>query len=340
MHATPRLQEPLPLRRPAGPSAEATRPLVVRLRNWVGDVVLSVPTLQRLERAGYRLTFVGKRWAADLLAGHGWRVHELEGTWRGRVAQLRALRDAAAPRVDAGARAALDALVFPYSFSSALEMRLAGLRAAGYAHEGRSLLLARSVARPALRHEMAVYWHLGSALLGATEAAPAWPLLQLAPSHVEQAAALRHRHAVRAGYVVVCPFAGGTFDKLDKAWPGFAGYAARGLPPLGRDVVICPGPGDEEALAARDYAGCVQLRGVGLGAYAALLRDAALVVANDTGPGHLAAAVGAPLVSVLGPTDAAQWGALGPRVRIVQGHGGWPESDAVHAAALALLAAG
>lgn len=339
MLASPRLTDSLPLRRP-GPGAGPARPLVVRLRNWVGDVVLSVPTLQRLERAGYRLTLVGKRWAADLLAGHGWRVHELEGSWRARVAQLRALRDAAVPGNDAGSGAPLDALVFPYSFSSALEMRLAGLRAVGYAHEGRGLLLAHSVARPALRHEMAVYWHLGSALLGAPAPAPAWPQLQLAPAHLEQAAALRRRHALRAGYVVICPFAGGTFDKLDKAWPGFADYAARVLPPLGRDVAICPGPGDEEALAARDYAGCVQLRGIGLGAYAALLRDAALVVANDTGPGHLAAAVGAPLVSVLGPTDAAQWGARGPRVHIVQGHGGWPSGDAVHAAALELLAAG
>jgi ADP-heptose:LPS heptosyltransferase len=86
-------------------------------------------------------------------------------------------------------------------------------------------------------------------------------------------------------------------------------------------VLICPGPGEEKPIAARDFPGCITLPGVGLGAYAALLRDAALVVANDTGPGHMAAAVGTPLVSVLGPTDPApparQGLVAGPEARLV-----------------------
>jgi heptosyltransferase-2 len=90
-------------------------------------------------------------------------------------------------------------------------------------------------------------------------------------------------------------------------------------------VLICPGPGEETAIALRDYGNCRVARGVGLGAYAVLLRDAALVIANDTGPGHMAAAVGAPLLSVLGPTDPARWGAIGPTVRFARGDaGGWP----------------
>ena len=51
------------------PSPE--RPLIVRLRNWVGDVTLGLPTLQRLADEGYALQLVGKGWARDLLAGHG-----------------------------------------------------------------------------------------------------------------------------------------------------------------------------------------------------------------------------------------------------------------------------
>ena len=44
--------------------------------------------------------------------------------------------------------------------------------------------------------------------------------------------------------------------------------------------------------------------GVDLGVFAALAERARLVIANDTGPGHLAAATGANTLSVLGPTDA------------------------------------
>ena len=316
------------------------RPLIVRLRNWVGDVTLSLPTLQRLHDAGYALQLVGKGWAGDLLAGQGWPVHRLAGSLRERVVQLRSLRHEAR-HVDPTLDQRLNAVAFPYSFSSALEMRLAGLRAIGYAHEGRSLLLGRSVPRPTARHELAIYWQLGSALLGANAALPDAVHLLLAPAHLEQAALLRKRLGLRPGYVVICPFAGGTFEKLDKSWPEFADFAARRLPSLGRDIVVCPGPDEEEeAVAARDYGSCIVARGVGLGGYAALLRDAGLVVSNDTGPGHVAAAVAAPLVSVLGPTDPARWRAWGPTVTLVRGAPLWPEADAVMAACRASLRAG
>ena len=56
-----------------------SRPLIVRLRNWVGDVTLGVPTLQRLADHGYALQLVGKGWARDLLAGQGFDRRFLEG---------------------------------------------------------------------------------------------------------------------------------------------------------------------------------------------------------------------------------------------------------------------
>ncbi|MFO1326049.1 MAG: glycosyltransferase family 9 protein [Rubrivivax sp.] len=314
------------------------RPLIVRLRNWVGDVVLGLPMLERLQREGHALQLVGKGWARDLLAGHGWPVHPLGRTLGERVRQLRTLRREALA-ADPGFAEGLQALVLPYSFSSALEMRLAGLRALGYRHEGRSLLLQRAVARSAQLHEMAIYWELGSALLRQPAALPDRIALRVSPRHDEQALALRRRLGLGDDYVLICPFAGGTFEKLDKCWPGFPRWAERSLPSLGRAVLICPGPGEEEAIAGRDYAGCRIARGVDLGTYAALLRDAALVVSNDTGPGHMAAAVGAPLLSVLGPTDPARWGAIGPTVHVLRGEGGtWPDETAVHDRARALLA--
>lgn len=314
----------------------ARRRLIVRLRNWIGDVVLGVPLLQRLDDAGFDLQLVGKGWAADLLAGHGWRVEPLAGDLPGRVAQLRRLREQAC-HDDPGFDRRLNALVLPYSFSSALHLRLAGLRAVGHGSEGRSLLLSKAVDRRHDVHEMAVYADLGSALLGHGAPLPDRVALRTTAAHDEQAAAVRRQLGLRPGYVVICPFAGGTFDKLDKSWPLFPQWVASQLPLLGRDVLICPGPGDEETVAARDFAGCALARGVRLGTYAALLRDAALVVANDTGPGHVAAAVGAPLLSVLGPTDAARWGALGPTVQHLQQPGGWPTVDSVQAHARSLL---
>ena len=113
---------------------------------------------------------------------------------------------------------------------------------------------------------------------------------------------------------------------------------ARRLSAGGLPLLLCPGPG-EEAEARRDFPSAVVLEQVPLGAYAALMQDAALVVANDTGPGHIAAAVGAPLVSILGLTDAARWAPWGRRVQVLQQPGGWPALDAVLAAARSALAA-
>ncbi|MDP1902174.1 MAG: glycosyltransferase family 9 protein [Rubrivivax sp.] len=312
------------------------RPLIVRLRNWVGDVTLAVPMLQRLADQGYALQLVGKGWARDLLAGHGWPVHALPKAMSDRVALLRRLK-AQAGAADPGFGGRMNALCLPDSFSSALEFRLAGLRALGHAYEGRSLLLARAHPRPRGMHELEVYWDLGSALLGVSAPVPATIGLRVSPAHEAQADALCRAHGIERECIVICPFAGGTWAKQDKTWPAFAEFAARELPAFGRSVVVCPGPGDEEAMAREHFPAARLLPGVNLGVYAALLQGAALMVANDTGPGHMAAALGTPLVSVLGPSDPALWRAWGPRVQLVRGAGTWPTVAAVAAAAAGAL---
>jgi heptosyltransferase-2 len=310
-------------------------PLLIRLRNWVGDVTLGIPLLQRLDAAGFGLRLVGRCWAADLLRGHGWPVEPLAGGLRARVGQWRALRRQALA-ADPGFDLRLNALCLPLSFSSALEMRLAGLRAVGYAHEGRSPLLARRLSQPAGGHELETYWRLGNALLGGAEPAPPQIGLQIADADAAAAQALLASHGVGDGFIVVCPFAGGTWVNQDKTWPGFAEFVARDLPSFGRRLLICPGPG-EEAIARERFPGALTLAGVPLGVYASLLQRAALVISNDTGPGHIAAAVGVPTLSVLGPSDPARWRPWGPTVHIAQSPAGWPDPAAVRTAVAGLI---
>ena len=313
-------------------------PLIVRLRNWVGDVTLCIPTLQRLADAGYDLQLIGKGWARDLLAGPGWPVHVLPKALPERIALLRRLKREALA-LDPGFGRRLNALCLPDSFSSALEFRAAGLRALGHAHEGRSPLLARTLARPRTLHALAVYWRFADALLEEVAPLPERILLRLAPEHLAQAQALRNAHGIAPNCILICPFAGGTWSQQEKTWPDFPAFAAQALPAFGRQVVICPGPG-EEAIARAQYASAILLQGVGLGAYAALLKDAALMIANDTGPGHIAAAVGTPLISVLGPSDPSLWRAWGPGVRLLQGAAGWPATGVVAQAVAEALGPG
>lgn len=49
------------------------------------------------------------------------------------------------------------------------------------------------------------------------------------------------------------------------------------------------------------------------------IRHASVLVANDSGPGHLGGMIGVKTVSIFGATDANVWRPLGPHVKVVQG---------------------
>ena len=303
-----------------------SRPLIVRLRNWVGDVVLGIPALRLLEEHGFTPHVVGKGWARSLLAGHGWSVAARPATLRARVAQLRALRRHCATE-DTGFERRDNALVLPTSFSAALEMRLAGLRAVGYGQEARGFLLARTEPITYGGHALVSYWELACRFLGIDREPPANIGLEVGVVEAECADRRLAEAGVGTGFIVVCPFAGGTFEHLDKTWPHFPAYTSK-LMQLGRPVVACPGPGESDIVRTQ-HAGVTMLDGLDLGTYAAVLRRAALLVSNDTGPAHMAAAVGTPVLSVLGPTKPEQWAPWGPHVKIVQGWPEWPSVERV-----------
>jgi heptosyltransferase-2 len=199
----------------------------------------------------------------------------------------------------------------------------------GHAWEGRSLLLGRAVPRQRGVHELQVYWQLGDALLGQAAPLPERIHLQPTAGQREQAQALRQAQGIEPDCIFICPFAGGTWNQQDKTWPGFADFVAQALPALGRSVVVCPGPGEEERIAREHFPGARLLPGVNLGVYTALLQDAGAMLSNDTGPGHLAAAAGTPLVSVMGPSDPSLWHPWGPGVQVLGGRGAWPDAAQV-----------
>jgi ADP-heptose:LPS heptosyltransferase len=133
-------------------------------------------------------------------------------------------------------------------------------------------------------------------------------------------AGLCERHALSPGrYAVVHPGA----TSPSRRWPAdrFAAVAdalaARGL-----RVVVTGVLAEREVTAAvTGSARClpIDLTGAtGLGAYALLLRHAALVVGSDTGTAHLAAAVGTPTVTVFLSGDPVRWAHPGPRHRVAR----------------------
>ncbi|MCO1599619.1 glycosyltransferase family 9 protein [Micromonospora sp. RHAY321] len=123
-----------------------------------------------------------------------------------------------------------------------------------------------------------------------------------------------------------------------KRWPAerFAALA-RALTDRGHRVLLT-GSADERMLAARvaEAAGlpptAVLAGRTDLGALAALVADARLVVSGDTGVAHLATAYGTPSVVLFGPVSPAHWGPPPdrPRHRVLwAGQVDWPRWDGV-----------
>ena len=312
------------------------RPLIARIRNFIGDVVLLIPALERLQHAGYDLHLVGKPWATSLLSAYGWPVTRYPKTFSERRATLKRVAEPLRA-LDPGFAARINAITFATSFSSALDMRAASLKPFGYAVEGRSLLLSKSVPIVYGEHALESYWRLTSYFLNDQAPSPSAVALRISAAAGQAAQTALAAADVQPGYIVLVPFAGGTFEKLDKKWPHFAALAAT-LASTGRDIVMAPGP--DEMDAARAICPTAKLLPkLELGPYAAVLRDAALTISNDTGPGHMAASVGGKLLSVLGPTKIEQWGPRGAHVTIVQRYPEWPSVEMVAERASSLLRA-
>ncbi|MBF6539712.1 glycosyltransferase family 9 protein [Nocardia farcinica] len=112
------------------------------------------------------------------------------------------------------------------------------------------------------------------------------------------------------GYVVVHP--GAAVPARRPSAERCRSYVAA-LTAAGHRVLVTGGPDERELTAAvaaglaPDLGGATDLAGL-----AAILRDAAVVVAPNTGPAHLAAAVGTPIVSLFAPVvPAIRWAPYG-----------------------------
>jgi ADP-heptose:LPS heptosyltransferase len=123
------------------------------------------------------------------------------------------------------------------------------------------------------------------------------------------------------GYAVLHPGA----SSPSRRWPvtSFA-VVARRLHAEGLPVVVTGSPGEVDLsreLARRSGAPVLDMCGrTDLPGLALLLRDAAVLVGNDTGTAHLAAAVGARSVTVFQPGDPRRWGYDGPSARALVPH--------------------
>jgi heptosyltransferase-2 len=289
---------------------------------------MALPALRLLAASGCAPALAGKAWADDLFAGHHWPFRAISGRLFHDIACIRALARAAGstPR----------GVLLPNSFSAALLFRAAGIRSAGLATDGRGWLLETSIPEPPRMHEVERFWRVAQGALAAWGVAPAFgdvPRdlgLELAAHQGEAADRLLAENKVPARFALLAPIATGLHHGRIKHWSQFAALVeplrARGIAPLAMP------PATESAASRAALPGATILPPASLGTYAALSLRAAVVVANDSGISHVAAAVGARQVTIFGVTEPDRTGPWNPRAVPVGRNGEWPAPAEVLAA--------
>lgn len=289
------------------------------LPNHLGDVVMATPALRALREAlpEAAITALVREELVGVLRGTPWvdrlQGHALYG-FRGPSQWLR--RATLARRSLRGADAVV---VLPNSVSSAFLAWCSGARRRiGYGRSGRSPLLTEAVP-PARRNGRfqpvameRYYLDLVRQLAGEAGDTPAFGdtrlELPLDPDSERACAGLLRQHGISPDEDLVCIAPGAAYGP-SKLWP-LAYYAevASSLLGEGARVALVHAPG-EQALAdeilARSAPGVVSLGGGGmtLSLLKSVVARAKLVICNDAGARHIAAAFSVPALVLMGPTS-------------------------------------
>ena len=289
--------------------------ILVRSTNWIGDAVMTTPTVRAIREnfPESEIVMLAHPWVSDVFRYSPWVdrliLYEKKGRHRGLLGMLRLGGELRRERFDC-------AILLQNAFEAALIALLAGIPArGGYATDGRGLLLTHGVQKINelnKKHEITYYQRI---LLGLG--------LKTAGNELElfiqcdQAEAARRQLAERIGMPLgkapLIGFNPGAAFGPAKRWPAeqFAELARMLCRRTECRIVLFGSSADREVAATiKNLAGkeaaarMIDLAGAtSLLAAMALIGECDVFVTNDSGLMHVAAALRTPLVAIFGSTD-------------------------------------
>ncbi|MGZ7041009.1 MAG: lipopolysaccharide heptosyltransferase II [Thermoanaerobaculia bacterium] len=266
--------------------------------NWVGDNILALPTYRALQHRFHGeggITVAAPHNVASLLASSGVtrNVISWNGDTRERIHLLK----------KGGFRRAI---ILPNSFRAAAIAYAAGISERwGYRTDCRGFLLTHRIDRDAERgHQLDDYTALLNAV-NAPRVVDEIPTIELPPTLREKARLRLRALGIRLDRPLFGLHAGGLYGRA-KHW-GDDRYCqlAERLRADDYGVVLLTSPGERyqaEAIASASGIPMIGQNGDVL-ELAAAIAHCSIIVTNDSGPLHLAAALAVPSVSIFGPTD-------------------------------------
>ncbi|HXM83558.1 MAG TPA: lipopolysaccharide heptosyltransferase II [Burkholderiales bacterium] len=281
--------------------------ILVVAPNWIGDALMAQPLLARLREKlpGAEIDVLAPEWVAAVARRMPEVSKVITSPFQHGALQLRSRWKLGRALKSHGYE---QAIVLPNTWKSALVPFFADIRLrSGYVGESRygllNLLYKKQPAAMALHY---------ARLSEAPGKAPKEPLPapRLRAEAGEVAAATR-RFGLEGRYAVLCP--GAEYGPA-KRWPYFKELAQR----LGMQVVLLGSGNDRETSAG--IAGNNLIGKTTLDEAIELIAGAALVVSNDSGLMHIAAALGRPQVALFGSSSPEHTPPASPAARVVWLH--------------------
>ena len=275
---------------------------------FLGDVVLTTPLLRELKVAhpAAALTVATTPLGRSVLEGHPHLDAIVTFDKKGKDRGVRGLaRIASALR---SGRFDL-AIAAQRSFRTGLLLRASGAPIRiGFAGAAGRWAYTATVAWDASRHAVHRYLALAGKAGGDPERADPRPALAVADAAREQVRSMLREAGIGDDDRILALAPGSVWGTKRWTPEGFAAVAVRARD-LGRVPVLVGSP--DEAPLCREVARlaggdvCVLAGSISVPQLVALLARADALVSNDSGPGHVASAVGTPVVAVFGPTVPA-----------------------------------
>jgi heptosyltransferase II len=303
--------------------------IIVRGANWIGDAVMTLPALERLRASfpGSHIALLATPLTTGLFESSPFvdEVIEYRRKEDGARAFIEAVRLMRARRFDLAA-------LFQNAFEAALLARLGGARRRiGFVAQGRGPLLTNKLRRGPRhcgRHQVHDYLDIVAecervGLGGGLESrisslkpqvSSPLPSLTASPAQRRAAEALLRSAGVDSDSRPLVALNAGATNSRAKRWPEdrFAALADRLIEALGAERII-------RQMKRR---GAINLAGeTGLAELIGALDACDLLVSNDTGPAHVAAALGRPTLTIFGPTNEFETAPRGARAESIRAEG-------------------
>ena len=320
--------------------------IAIVMPNWVGDCIMTLPALFFLQKKNYQIYLYGKKWLPQLFAALSDDIFPLE--------ELTSFRKKNNNQKSY-------CLLFPNSFESAWKARLAKLKPIGYRRDGRSLLLHKSFARKK-KHEAEIFYRLAflcdgflnkkflnedkkntkkiKSKIKQTEKEINFKInqkyfLPIKKEFEKKVELLLTKFLFKKNYFLLCPLSHNKGNGTSKNYPHWKKLLVQLLQTYpDYQFIFCPGP-DETSAITETFAETIQNKKVtiiektSLGEYLALLRKARLVIANDSGPMHLASVSNVEVIGLFGVTDPQKTFPIGDKASFLGNKNQWIEVEKV-----------